>query len=454
EHRNVSQFILNNQAADISAQDSIAHCANIAFDASVWEIWSALLNGARLCVITPSTLQDPHQFRDVLLREKVSVMWLTVGLFNEYLEVLKPVFGQLRYLLTGGDVLDPVKISRLQQSAQQPERLINGYGPTETTTFVTTYTIDSAVSHNRSIPIGKPIANTQIYLLDKHGQPVPLGICGELYIAGDSVARGYLNRPELTAERFLPDPFTPGQRMYRTGDLGRWLPDGNIAFLGRNDFQVKLRGFRIELGEIEASLAACDGVRDAVVIAREETPGDKRLVAYLLAEAGHTPEPARLRQQLAQSLAEYMLPAAFVTLESFPLTPNGKLDRRALPAPDRAAAVTRGNDAPVGEVEKTLAAIWCELLGLSQVGRHDNFFELGGHSLMAVQLISRIQSEFFIEVSISTLFLSPTLLAQAEAIFSAQLDALAGDEIAAIQHELDEMLPEELAKMISEGHNE
>ncbi|CAI8787990.1 amino acid adenylation domain-containing protein [Kosakonia quasisacchari] len=454
EHRNVSQFILNNQATDISAQDCIAHCANIAFDASVWEIWSALLNGARLCIITPSTLQDPHQLRDVLLREKVSVMWLTVGLFNEYLEVLKPVFGQLRYLLTGGDVLDPVKISRLQQSAQQPERLLNGYGPTETTTFVTTYTIDSAVNRNRSIPIGKPIANTQVYLLDEHGQPVPLGICGEIHIAGESVARGYLNRPELTAERFLPDPFTPGQRMYRTGDLGRWLPDGNIEFLGRNDFQVKLRGFRIELGEIEACLAACDGVRDAVVIAREDTPGDKRLVAYLLAEPGHTPEPAWLRQRLAQSLAEYMLPAAFVTLENFPLTLNGKLDRQVLPAPDRAAAVTRGDDAPVGEVEKTLAAIWCELLGLSQVGRHDNFFELGGHSLMAVQLISRIQGEFFIDVSISTLFLSPTLLAQADAIFSAQIDAIAGDEIAAIQHELDEMLPEELAKMISEGHNE
>ncbi|WP_373963152.1 amino acid adenylation domain-containing protein [Kosakonia sacchari] len=454
EHRNVSQFILNNQATDISAQDAIAHCANIAFDASVWEIWSALLNGARLCVIPPSTLQEPHQLRDVLLWEKVSVMWLTVGLFNEYLEVLKPVFGQLRYLMTGGDVLDPVKISRLQQWAQQPERLINGYGPTETTTFVTTYTIDSAVSRNRSIPIGKPIANTQIYILDKHGQPVPLGICGELYIAGNGVARGYLNRPELTAERFLPDPFTPGQRMYRTGDLGRWLPDGNIEFLGRNDFQVKLRGFRIEPGEIEACLTACAGVRDAVVMAREEMPGDKRLVAYLLAEPGHTPEPARLRQQLAQSLAEYMLPAAYVTLESFPLTPNGKLDRQALPAPDRTAAVTRGDDAPVGEVENTLAAIWCELLGLSQVGRHDNFFELGGHSLMAVQLISRIQSEFFIEVSISTLFLSPTLQDQAEAIFSAQLEAIAGDEIAAIQHELDEMLPEALAKMISEGHNE
>ncbi|CAI8787994.1 amino acid adenylation domain-containing protein [Kosakonia quasisacchari] len=415
EHRNVSQFILNNQAAEISVQDCLSHSANIAFDASVWEIWSALLNGARLCIITPSTLQDPHQLRDVLLREKVSILWITVGLFNEYLEVLKPVFGQLRYLLTGGDVLDPVKISRLQQSAQQPERLISCYGPTEATTFITTYAISDAVNRNRSIPIGKPIANTQVYLLDEHGQPVPLGICGEIHIAGESVARGYLNRPELTAERFLPDPFTPGQRMYRTGDLGRWLPDGNIEFLGRNDFQVKLRGFRIELGEISACLTACDGVRDAVVIAREDTPGDKRLVAYLLAAPGHTPEPARLRQQLAQSLAEYMLPAAFVTLESFPLTPNGKLDRQALPAPDRTAAVTRGDEAPAGEVENALAAIWCELLGLAQVGRHDNFFELGGHSLMVVSLLERLRGQGM-TLDIRGAFSAPVLADMAQRI--------------------------------------
>ncbi|MEJ8322500.1 amino acid adenylation domain-containing protein, partial [Kosakonia sacchari] len=415
EHRNVSQFILNNQAAGISAQDCLSHSANIAFDASVWEIWSALLNGARLCIITPSTLQDPHQLRDVLLRENVSILWITVGLFNEYLEVLKPVFGQLRYLLTGGDVLDPVKISRLQQSAQQPERLISCYGPTEATTFITTYAISGAVNRNRSIPIGKPIANTQIYLLDEYGQPVPLGVSGELHIAGESVARGYLNRPELTAERFLPDPFTPGQRMYRTGDLGRWLPDGNIAFLGRNDFQVKLRGFRIELGEIEASLAACDGVRDAVVMAREDSPGDKRLVAYLLAQPGHTPEPARLRQQLTQSLAEYMLPAAFVTLESFPLTPAGKLDRQALPVPDRAAAVTRGDEPPAGEVETALAAIWCELLGLSQVGRQDNFFELGGHSLMVVSLLERLRGQGM-TLDIRGAFSAPVLAEMAQRI--------------------------------------
>ncbi|WP_275273055.1 AMP-binding enzyme, partial [Pantoea ananatis] len=199
------------------------------------------------------------------------------------------------------------------------------------------------------------------------------------YIAGDGVARGYLNLPEMTASRFLDDPFSPlaAQRMYRTGDLGRWLPDGNIEYLGRNDFQVKIRGFRIEPGEIEACLTACDDVREAVVIAREDVPGDRRLVAYLIPEDGCVPEPAALRLQLSRSLAEYMLPAAFVVVSTFPLTPNGKLDRRALPAPDQSAVASRGYAAPLGDTETALAAVWCELLGVTQVGRHDNFFELG-----------------------------------------------------------------------------
>ncbi|WP_141554463.1 AMP-binding enzyme, partial [Xenorhabdus kozodoii] len=202
------------------------------------------------------------------------------------------------------------------------------YGPTETTTFATVYEIDECVG--RKIPIGQPIGNTQIYILDTQGQPVPLGVAGEIYIGGAGVARGYLNRPELTAERFLVDPFAtePDARMYKTGDLGRWLPDGNIDYLGRNDFQVKLRGFRIELGEIEAKLTQCDGVREAVVIAREDEPNQKRLVAYVRPEDGTELVPAELRQQLSQHLADYMLPSAFITLDAFPLTPNGKLDRK------------------------------------------------------------------------------------------------------------------------------
>ncbi|MBD1229448.1 non-ribosomal peptide synthetase, partial [Xenorhabdus griffiniae] len=243
EHRNVLRLIVNSGFADIDPNDCVANCANIAFDASTWEIWSALLNGARLHVVPQSVLLNPVHFFNVLVKGQITALWLTVGLFNEYLDNLTPLFGQLRYLLVGGDILDPRKIQQVQLAMSQPAYLINGYGPTETTTFATTYTITSPVDVSHSIPIGRPIANTQIYILDTQGQPVPVGVAGEIHIAGDGVARGYLNHPELTAERFLADPFSsePDARMYKTGDLGRWLPDGNIEYLGRNDFQVKLR---------------------------------------------------------------------------------------------------------------------------------------------------------------------------------------------------------------------
>ena len=297
--------------------------------------------------------------------------------------------------------------------------LHNLYGPTETTVDVTAWTCPSNLSQS-SIPIGRPIANTQVYILDGQGEPVPIGVAGELYIGGAGVARGYLNQPELTAERFVPDPFAgeAGARMYRTGDLGRWLSDGNIEFLGRNDFQVKIRGFRIELGEIEARLAEHPGVREAVVIAREDTAGDKRLVAY------YTPAPAlpldtgvsqpdtlaaeQLRSHLSARLPDYMVPAAYVRLESFPLTPNGKLDRKVLPAPEADAYSSRGYKAPQGEIETTLAAIWAEVLELERVGRHDNFFQLGGHSLLAITLIERMRRNG-LQMDVRALFATSTL---------------------------------------------
>ncbi|MDX7989230.1 amino acid adenylation domain-containing protein, partial [Xenorhabdus sp. 12] len=408
EHRNINRLIINNAYADIGTDDCVAHCANIAFDASTWEIWSALLNGGRLHIVPQSVLLDPVQFRDSLLQGQVTALWLTVGLFNEYLDTLRPLFGQLRYLLVGGDVLDPRKIQQVLSADTKPQHLINGYGPTETTTFAATYLITPPVDVSRSIPIGHPIANTRIYILDSHGQPLPLGVAGEIHIAGSGVARGYLNQPELTAERFIADPFSPEPeaRMYKTGDLGRWLPDGNIEYLGRNDFQVKIRGFRIELGEIEAKLEQCKGVREAIVLVREES--QKRLVAYLLPQKGVELVPAELRQQLVQELAEYMLPSAFVTLDAFPLTPNGKLDRQALPAPDASSMVAHGYAAPRGEIEITLAQIWQDLLGLEQIGRHDHFFELGGHSLLAIQLLNRMREQNM-EISLTTLFTYPTL---------------------------------------------
>ena len=276
---------------------------------------------------------------------------------------------------------------------------------------------DQTFCHNRETPIGRPIANTQIYILDDYGQPVPVGVTGELYIGGVQVARGYLNRPELTAERFIADPFgaDPDARMYKTGDLGRWLADGNIEYLGRNDFQVKIRGFRIELGEIEAKLAEHEGVREAVVIAREDSPGQKHLVAYVVVQAGVKLSAAELRSHLAGLLPEYMVPSAFVNLEGLPLTPNGKLDRRALPAPGLDAVVTRRYEAPQGVVETAIARVWQELLNLDRVGRHDHFFELGGHSLMVISLIERLRQQG-ISADVRTVFSAPTLAALATAV--------------------------------------
>ena len=274
--------------------------------------------------------------------------------------------------------------------------------------------------------IGRPIANTRVYILDAYGEPAPVGVAGELYIGGAGVARGYLNRAELTAERFVKDPFAsePEARMYKTGDLGRWLPDGNIEFLGRNDFQVKIRGFRIELGEIESRLRECAGVREAVVLAREDGAGDKRLVAYYTtARAGESEQETwsaeALRNHLAGRLPEYMVPAAYVRLESLPLTPNGKLDRKALPAPEAEAYASRGYAPPQGEIETKLAAMWAEVLKLDRVGRHDNFFSLGGHSLLAVRVVSRLRQELGMEVAIRDLFAHPVLADLAKALGSA-----------------------------------
>ncbi|WP_339493215.1 AMP-binding protein, partial [Pseudomonas sp. EA_15y_Pfl2_R67] len=298
----------------------------------------------------------------------------------------------------------------------QVKRLCNLYGPSETTTYSSW--VSMAREDGFAAHIGKPVANTQFYLLDEHGQPVPLGVPGEIYIGGAGVARGYLNRDDLTVERFLKDPFSsdPNARMYRTGDLGRYLPDGNIEYLGRNDDQVKIRGFRIELGEIEAKLAQAPNIKETVVLAREDIPGDKRLVAYF---TQHSPDEVvdieALRTHLQAQLPAYMVPVSYVRLDALPLTPNGKLDRKALPAPDLDALITRGYEAPQGEIETTLAQLWQDLLKVERVGRHDHFFELGGHSLLAVSLIERMR-QAGLSADVRVLFGQPTLAALAAAV--------------------------------------
>jgi len=385
----------------------VAFAANPAFDASTLEVWAPLLNGGRIVVIPQDVLLEPVRFARALETRGVDVLWMTVGLFNQYVDFLGPVLPRLRYLIVGGDALDPRIIARvLQQGA--PKHLLNGYGPTETTTFALTHEITRVEEGARSIPLGRPIGNTRVYVLDPQGRPVPVGAAGELYIGGAGVALGYLNQPALTAERFVRDPFSSqaGARMYRTGDLARWLTDGTVEFLGRTDFQVKVRGFRIELGEIEAALHAHPAVREAVVVVREDAPGNKRLVAYCA--GGDAADPEALRAHLLATLPEYMVPAAFVWLQALPLTANGKVDRRALPAPEGDSFATRGYEAPVGETEQAVAEVWSEVLGVERVGRHDNFFELGGHSLLAVRVIGGLRQRG-VHAEVRALFTAPTL---------------------------------------------
>jgi amino acid adenylation domain-containing protein len=414
-HRAVARLVMNNEYAVIGADDRVAFAANPAFDASTFELWAPLLNGGTVVVIRHETVLTPRAFIRTLQEERINVLWLTVGLFNQLAEALEPIFAQFKVLITGGDVLDPRVMARVWSNPlKRPQLLLSGYGPTETTTFATTYRIGSRPDESASVPIGRPISNTRIYLLDAQGEPVPLGAVGEIYIGGAGVALGYLNRPELTAERFLIDRFSgdPDARLYRTGDLARYLPDGNLMFIGRNDNQVKIRGFRIELGEIEGRLSEHPAVREVVVLALAKE-GGKELVAYVVAD--HDDQLAsRLRAHLAARLPDYMVPAAYVRLDVLPLTPNGKLDRKVLPAPEVDAYTSRDYEAPQGKTEILLAAIWADMLKIEHVGRHDNFFDLGGHSLLAVRIIGEINKALKVHLTIPTFYRNPTIKEVAE----------------------------------------
>ncbi|KAF9271493.1 hypothetical protein BGZ68_003544, partial [Mortierella alpina] len=363
------------------------------------------------------TLLDPPLLAAALEYHQATMLFLTTALLHQYVYIIGAALSRLRFLMGAGE---QGLVEAYTEVAKHGGRVcvINTYGPTEASVTSTAYPITSTTSHLRHLPIGRPIANTPQYVLDKHLTPVPIGVIGELYIGGPGVAIGYLNQPELTAERFLPDPFSKVQdaRMYRTGDLVRYMPDGNLVFVGRNDNQIKIRGYRIELGEIETCLAEHPQVREAVVLALSRGSDEKRLVAYVVAEPNenlvHT-----LREYLSVSLPEYMIPSAFVRLDVFPLNNNGKIDRRALPEPVSDSLITSDYVPPEGELETALAAIWSDLLKVERVGRNDNFFMLGGHSLLAVRLMNRVLS-FGVHVSLSTLFSSPTLGALAEVLGS------------------------------------
>jgi len=392
----------------VEPESRVLQFASFSFDACVSEVMMTLCQGATLYFGPRNKILAGEALNEIVTRYKITHATLPPAVLACVPEQTE--FDSLCTLVLAGEALTDALASRWARG----RRLINAYGPTESTVCATVY--QCRAGRSGAPPIGRPIANTTVYILDGRKEPVPIGVVGELYIGGAGVARGYLNRAELTAEKFHLDPFAtqPGARMYRTGDLGRWLPDGNIEFLGRNDFQVKIRGFRVELGEIEARLAEYPGVREAVVIAREDTPGEKRLVAYYtIADSDDLPKglpnAENLRLYVTARLPEYMAPAAYVHLPSLPLTVNGKLDRKALPIPRGDAHASRPYEPPVGEIETALAEIWTELLRVERIGRRDNFFALGGHSLLAVRMIARVRASFGTRIALFSFIQTPTI---------------------------------------------
>jgi amino acid adenylation domain-containing protein len=379
----------------------------ISFDIHVLELLWTLARGFRV-VVHPDLEQarEDGALARAIRRHGVTHLQCTPSLAAIVVaESGAEAMSGLERVFLGGEALPAGLAARID--AAVPGGLVNMYGPTETTVWSATHAVGGGEG---VVPIGRPIANTRVYVLDDGFRPQPVGVPGELYVAGAGVARGYLDRPGLTAERFLPDPFSsrPGARLYRTGDRARWRADGTLEYLGRLDAQVKVRGFRIEPGEVEAALAAHPGIREAAVVAREDAPGDRRLVAYVVAGQGAAPDAAELRAHLAGRLPVYMVPGAFVVLESLPLTPSGKLDRRALPAPEQGPAEDQ-YVAPRTPIEETLAGIWREVLGLERVGVRDRFFELGGHSLLATRVVSRIRGAFGVELTVRAMFEHPTV---------------------------------------------
>nr|WP_227027201.1 non-ribosomal peptide synthetase [Corallococcus soli] len=413
-HRGIVRLARDNGFLEAGPGDVFLQLAPVAFDASTLEIWGALLNGATLVLAPPGTL-SLAELGDVLGREGINTLWLTAALFEQMVAQQGQDLARVRRVLAGGDVL-PVTAVR-EHLARIPEGavLINGYGPTENTTFSATHALRTGDGVDRAVPIGRPLRNSTAWVLDAALQPLPPGVPGELFVGGDGLAWGYLQRPDLTAERFIPHPFTHehGARLYRTGDRARWTEAGTLEFLGRADFQVKLRGFRIELGEVEAVLRQAPGIQEAVVVAREDVPGDKRLVGYVV-PTGDGLELDAVKAFIAKQLPDYMVPSAWVRLPSLPLNTHGKLDRKALPTPEAPSASERRAQAPRNALEASLAAIWAEVLHVEGVGIDDNFFDLGGHSLLATQVVARIRTTLGVELPLGDLFTAPTVAALAE----------------------------------------
>jgi amino acid adenylation domain-containing protein len=423
----------------LTGKDRVLQKTPFSFDVSVWEFFWPLMTGATLVMARPGGHRDPAYLVDLIAERGITTLHFVPSMLSIFLESADlDRCRSVRQIFASGEALS----FELQQRffERMKAELHNLYGPTEAAVDVT-YWACRPKTEQAIVPIGRPIANTQIYILDASLQPVPIGVAGELHIGGIGLARGYLNRPELTAEKFIRDPFSqaPGARLYKTGDLARFLADGNIEYMGRIDHQVKLRGFRIELGEIEAVLGECAGVLQAVVTVREDNPGDKRLIAYLIAAPCHALDSDRLRGELKDKLPEYMVPGRFVVVEQFPMTTSGKVDRRALPAPPQEHGLSATGVAPRNELESHLASIFANVLDVPSVGVTDNFFDLGGHSLTAARLLSQINVLTGRQIPLSTLFRGATVESLAKLV--REHDEASDPVVMEIQHGDGRRLP-------------
>jgi aspartate racemase len=450
-HRGVMRLVRGSDYIEFNSEEIFLQLTSLSFDVSTFEIWGSLLNGATLVVYTPGT-PEVEEVGEIVQRHKVTTLWLTSPLFHQMIREQVSGLKGVRQLLGGGDVLSAASV--IDALEHLPGCLIvNGYGPTESTTFASSYPMTSRNQVGASVSIGRPIANTEIYVLAGDLTAVAIGAIGEIYIGGAGLARGYLNRPDLTAERFIPSPFgeLPGSRLYRSGDLARLMPDGNIEFLGRADQQVKVRGQRIELTEIESVLNDFPAIKEAAVLARDDTNGDKRLVAYFAPNEGETVQTSRLRTHLKNKLPDYMVPSAFVTLDRLPMTPTGKLDRKALPAPDNTRPdIAEKYLAPRNPVEEVVAAIWGEILGIERIGVLDSFFDLGGHSLLATRVVSSVRYIFKVELPLKTLFQASTVAELSEAVVAHEPKPGQAEKIARILKQMESMSPDDINDKLQE----
>jgi amino acid adenylation domain-containing protein len=446
-HRSFIGFMFGVDYIKLDTDNIWLQHSSISWDAFTLELWPPLLYGGR-CVLYPDNIMTPENLSKIVEETGVNILWLTSALFNLMIDTIPEALLEVKQLIIGGEALSVSHVRRALTLLPKTQ-IINGYGPSECTVFSACYGIPKQLDQNvNSIPIGKPIGDRKVYLLDHNLQRVPMRVTGEIYIGGKSVARGYLNQPMLTHEKFIDNPFLAGDTLYKTGDLARRLTDGNLEFLGRIDNQVKMRGFRIELGEIETVLTNHSEIREAIVTIREDVPGNKSLVAYIVPQ-NYQLTAHDVRNFLSQKLPNYLIPNAFVFLDKFPLTPNGKINRLGLPVAD----ISRQNlgvefVAPRTSTERELVTIWTEVLQLTKVGVYDNFFELGGHSLLATQLISRLKETFEIEFPFRYLFENPTISQLAEQVVNQQIELVKGDELAQILGEIDELSEDEAARQL------